>query len=283
MNRRSVLIIAAIAIVAVLLAVLGRDRSTSRSPQGAELLPGLTAALNDIEQVEISKAGNETVATLRRGADGWSVDEKDGYPADIAKIRQALVALGKARIVEEKTADPEFYSRLGVEPIDLDTASGVAVAIDPANAKFPVIILGEVSGTSGRFVRRADEAQSFLIDENPDVPRNTAQWLVPDIVDVRGARIEHVTIEHADGERIEISKADPEQANFTVESIPEGRELLYPGVANVIGNALRELKLDDVARDDSEIRARAGAHHQMHPCVASRWRCRNPTHRLVPC
>ena len=124
MNRRSVLIIAAIAIVAVLLAVLGRDRSTSRSPQGAELLPGLTAALNDIEQVEISKAGNETVATLRRGADGWSVDEKDGYPADIAKIRQALVALGKARIVEETLVNNRPVERLVYGPAPADPHPG---------------------------------------------------------------------------------------------------------------------------------------------------------------
>ena len=35
-------------------------------------------------------------------------------------------------------------------------------------------------------------------------------------------------------------------SNFDVADVPKGRELLYPGVANVIGNALRELNLEDV-------------------------------------
>lgn len=251
MSRRSVLVVAVIAVVAVLLAVVGRDRPSSPSTTDAELVPGLMAALNDVEQVTITTAGPETVATLDREADGWAVAEKDDYPADIAKLRQALLALAQARIVEEKTADPKFYSRLGVDSMSSDTAAGVAVAIDPGTGRFPTVILGEASGTSGRFVRRADEARSYLIDKNPDIPQTAAQWVVPDIIDVRGARVERVTIEHADGERVEIWKTDPDQSNFTVESVPEGRELSYPGVANVIGNALRELKLEDVARTDA--------------------------------
>jgi hypothetical protein len=39
--------------------------------------------------------------------------------------------------------------------------------------------------------------------------------------------------------------------NFEVALIPRGRELLYPGVANVIGNSLRELNLEDVEKADS--------------------------------
>jgi hypothetical protein len=67
------------------------------------------------------------------------------------------------------------------------------------------------------------------------------------IVDVRGERVREVTITHADGEVLRLSKASAELANFEVADVPEGRELSYPGVANVVGNALRELNLEDVA------------------------------------
>jgi hypothetical protein len=252
MNRRSLLVVAAIAALAVLLAMVGRRQSAPATDADALLLPGLAESLNDIERVVISKAQEEIVVTLVRGSAGWNVAEKDGYPADVAKIRQALVALGEARIVEEKTADPAFYDRLGVEPVESATASGTAVAIDAATAEFPALILGDEANSTSRYARRADEARSFLLDRNPDVPRSTAQWLITDIVDVRGTRVQSVTITHADGERLAISKDDEAQANFSVADIPEGRELSYPGVANVIGNALRELKLDDVARATEE-------------------------------
>lgn len=248
MNRRSLFVVAAVAVIAILLAIAGRRQSAPEKDTGALLLPGLTESLNDVDRVVISKAPGEIVATLVRGSSGWSVAEKDDYSADVAKVRQALVALGEARIVEEKTADAAFYDRLGVESIDLATASGTAVAIYAATAEFPVLILGDEANSVSRYARHADEARSFLIDRNPDVPRSTAQWLIPDIVDVGGARVQSVTITHADGERLALSKDDEEQANFSVADIPEGGELSYPGVANVIGNALRELKLDDVAR-----------------------------------
>ena len=86
-----------------------------------------------------------------------------------------------------------------------------------------------------------------MIDRNPDVPRAVAQWVDAVIIDVRGERVREVTITHADGEVLRLSKASAELANFEVADVPEGRELSYPGVANVIGNALRELNLEDVA------------------------------------
>ena len=73
-----------------------------------------------------------------------------------------------------------------------------------------------------------------------------AQWLESVIIDIRPERVREVTITHADGEVVRISKASPELANFDVAGVPEGRELSYPGVANVVGNALRELNLEDV-------------------------------------
>ena len=38
----------------------------------------------------------------------------------------------------------------------------------------------------------------------------------------------------------------PLVGSVLVAALPKGRELLYPGVANVIGNSLRELNLEDV-------------------------------------
>jgi hypothetical protein len=251
MNARSLLVVAAVAVVSIVLAIVGQRQSTDETTAGSLLLPGLTESLNDVARVVVTGAGAKTVATLVRTETGWSVAEKDGYPADIAKIRQTLVSLGEARLVEEKTSNPAFHARLGVEAIEAVTAGGVAIAIE-APANFPVLILGDEPNSASRYVRRATEETSFLIDRNPDVPRTAVQWLVPDIMDVRGARLQNVTIAHQDGERLVISKASADESNFAVADVPEGRELLYPGAANVIGNALRELKLDDVAREGTD-------------------------------
>ncbi len=246
MNQRGLLgLVAALVVLAIVAVVVQRSGAPSSS-QGSKLVPDLQTALNDIDKVTIVKAGGAVVATLERRPDSWVVDERSDYPADVGKLRKNLVELAEARILEEKTSNPDNYDRLGVQDIAKDSAKGIAVSFAAPNRQLPTVIIGNAQGSKYRYVRRADEAQSFLIDRDPDLPHNTSQWLSPNIVDVRPDRMQQVTIRHQDGETVTIDKPDRNAMNFEVRNLPAGRELLYPGVANVIGNSLRELHLEDV-------------------------------------
>jgi hypothetical protein len=245
MSKRTVTILGAALVVLLALVIFGQ-RGSAPVSGGSALVPDLAAALGDVERVTVVKANGETVATLEKRPDNWVVADKHGYVANAAKLRQALTAIAEARILEQKTANPELYARLGVEDLTAANAAGVSVALTAAGRELPTIILGNAEGSKYRYARLAGEAQSYLIDRNPDVPRAAAQWLDSLIVDVRGDRVREVTITHGDGEVVRLSKASPELANFEVAGVPAGRELSYPGVANVIGNALRELNLEDV-------------------------------------
>jgi hypothetical protein len=245
MSKRTVAILGAALVVLLALVIFGQ-RGSAPVSSGSAFMPDLKDALGDISRVTVVKANGETVATLEKGTDNWVVADKHGYVANAAKLRQALTALAEAHILEQKTANPELYARLGVEDVTAANAAGVSIALTAPGRELPTIILGNAEGSKFRYARRAGEAQSYLIDRNPDVPRAAAQWLDSLIVDVRGDRIREVTVTHDDGEVLHLSKASPELANFEVAGVPEGRELSYPGVANVVGNALRELNLEDV-------------------------------------
>jgi hypothetical protein len=248
MSRRGVIVLLiALLVLATLVFVGQRARAPAPAASGA-ILPALADALNDIERVTIVKAGGEAAATLERRPDRWIVVERDGYAADTTKLRQNLRALSEAKILEAKTSNPALYAKLGVADVTAADASGVAVSFSAAGKELPTLILGDAEGTKHRYVRRAGEAQSYLIDRDPEFPKTAAQWLDPLILDVRGPRVRQVTIKHPDGDTVMVSKTDTSQANYDVAAIPKGRELLYPGVANVIGNALRELHLEDVQR-----------------------------------
>ena len=247
MSKRILIGLAVAVAVLTLLAIVGQRRDDGApSSQGGVLAPGLDEALNDVERITLTKAAGEVIATLERRPESWVVVEKGGYRADVGKIRQGLVALGEARILEQKTSNPEFYSRLGVEDVADANATGIAIAFTASGRELPTLILGNAEGTKFRYARRAGEAQSYLIDRAPDLPRSAAQWVDADIIDVRGDRVREVTITHPDGEVVTIAKATSDAMNFDVANVPADRELLYPGVANVIGNALRELNLEDV-------------------------------------
>ena len=246
MTNRTVTVLAAALVVLGALALIAQYDPQPPSPGGGLLLPELAGELDQVTQVTVVGAGAEPVATLQRGEDGnWSVAEKDGYPADLEKVHHTLISLAESRIVEPKTANPDFYDRLGVEDVASDDASGVAVTL--AGTASPVdVIVGNTEGASQRYVRIPEQAQSFLIDRDPQVGIETTDWLATEILAIPGPRIARVTVTHPDGEVVSVSKADPDQSNFDVEAMPEGRELQYASIANVMGTVLSNLGLQDV-------------------------------------
>jgi hypothetical protein len=247
MSQRNLLILVAALVLLGLAVVIGqRSRAPATATAGAPFVPGLAAALNDLDRVTLKKANNETVATIERREGAWVVAEKGNYPADVAKLRQQVRALADAKILEQKTATPELYDQLGVGDVAGANAAGIEVSFSAAGKQLPAVILGNEQGTKYRYARRAGEQQSYLLDHDPNFPHSTGQWLAPTIIDVKGDRVQQVTIKHPDGETVTISKAAASAQNYDVANVPKGRELLYPGVANVIGNALRELNLEDV-------------------------------------
>ena len=246
MTNRTVTVLAAALVVLGALALIAQYDPQPPSPGGGLLLPELAGDLDEITQVTVMGAGSEPVATLQRGEDGnWSIAEKAGYPADVEKVHHTLISLAESRIVEPKTANPDFYDRLGVEDIASDDAGGVALTLAGTDSQVNVIV-GNTEGASQRYVRVPEQAQSFLIDRDPEVGSETTDWLAAEILAIPGSRMARVTVTHPDGEVVSVSKADPDQSNFDVEAMPEGRELQYASIANVMGTVLSNLGLQDV-------------------------------------
>jgi hypothetical protein len=173
MSRRTVVVLAAALVVLLALVMFGQRGGTGPAGSGAAFLPDLEAALGDVERVTVAKGNGETVATLEKRPDQWVVTDKHGYAANAAKLRQALTALAEAHVLEQKTANPALYSRLGVEDVTAPDAAGISVALTAAGRELPTVILGNAEGSKYRYARRAGEAQSYLIDRNPDVPRTS--------------------------------------------------------------------------------------------------------------
>jgi hypothetical protein len=247
-NRRTLigLVVALVVLTALAVAV----SLSQRQPTGAGelLLPQLKSQLNDISKIVVLTGGNKTAATLERRQDQWVVAERSGYPADLGRIRTNLIALAEARIVEEKTSSPEFYSKLGVDDIDKETATGVKLDIAVGDQTIGVII-GQtgVAGGDRAYARLAGEAKSWMISGKFNLAREAADWLDRNILNVASSRVQAVTITHPEGSPVRIEKPSREAVNFDVKDVPKGRELSFETVGNAIGGALTDLTLDNVA------------------------------------
>ncbi|MCP4489077.1 MAG: DUF4340 domain-containing protein [Gammaproteobacteria bacterium] len=245
MNSNTLRLISLVVVgLLIALFLIESDDDSQVTDTGALLLPGMRAVANDINDIKIVRSGQEPV-TLVRESGQWRLPSRSDYPADIAVVRAVLLAMANAKAIEAKTANPELHARLGLDQPSLESGGGVQVTATAGNDVFS-LIFGNVAQTSLRYARIADTAESWLIDQNPDLPDSVGAWLIADIIDIDASRIAKVTIRHQDGEVIRINKTSQEASDFEVADLPEGRELSYPSVANGIGGILDDLDLEDV-------------------------------------
>lgn len=247
MNSRTLVTLLVSLAVLVALAVAVSVSQRPAATTGGPFLPELRERLNDVSRIVVRAGGNRTVATLERKEDGWALAERDGFAADLGRIRRNLIALSESRILEEKTSNPELYNRLQVDDIEKENAGGVRLDISAGDNTTSVIIgTAGVGGGERAYARRAGEPTSWLVSGSLDLPRETADWLDRVIVDVAADRVQAVTISHPAGPPVKISRDSAEVADFAVLDLPAGRKLSFPGAGNAIGGALKELMLDSV-------------------------------------
>ncbi|HUD43415.1 MAG TPA: DUF4340 domain-containing protein [Dokdonella sp.] len=259
MNARTLAIVAVVTLAALAAAIgLNHTRKPATELRSEPLVPGLKDEVNAISKLSLIGAGNAPLVVLERKDAGWVVANRDGYPADSGKLREFVLKLADATVLEPKTASQDRYPAIGVEDVAAADAKGVRVEID--GPKTPVrLIVGTFNGAGGggTFVRRADEAQSFLASGTLTPEKNPTEWLSRDLVDVPAAQIAEVTIEKA-GKTLRVFKQDAAEENFRIADLPKGREASSPAAANPLASGLAGLRIDG-ARPASAAAAPASA------------------------
>lgn len=237
---------AAVAITAVVWTLGAQSPQQASLAVDKTLLPGLAQSLDQINAVRVVTAGAATAVELVPTVQGWAVANKHHYPAAISQVRATLQALAGARVVEEKTANPEYYARLGVEDVSQPDAGGVQLELAGLAAPVALVIGNLASSGTGTYVRRSDAAQSLLVDTTLTVDTDPLDWLDRRVLDIPAERIQQVTIRQPDGATLTVRKDTPEAANYTLVDLPAGRE---PGSAlavDQVAGALADVQLDDV-------------------------------------
>ncbi|MEM9384424.1 MAG: DUF4340 domain-containing protein [Pseudomonadota bacterium] len=259
MKTNQLIVMGAIAAAALAGALLlkGHDDAgaggSGASRLDGPLLPALKPAVNNIDSIRLN-AGDQEI-TLDRGETGWSIRERDGYAAQVGRVRELLLTLAEATVLEEKTSDPENYAALG-----LASPTTVTITSDAFDEAQEVSIGNGARRGSATYVRRGNEAPTWLVSGSISAQADTLSWIDPIILDVPGERIQSATITHADGEVVRIEKASPQEIGYDVLDVPEGKELRYDAIANPIGSTLATLRLEEVSSaaegsplDDSEL------------------------------
>lgn len=249
MNQKTLIGLAVAALVAIVIAFAVDRSNRPRSENGGEapaayVVPALRDHVNDVDKIVITGADSKPVVTLTRGANGWSIAEKNGFPADTGKLRELLLKLADAQILEQKTSNKDKYASLGVEDVSAKDAKGVEVEL--GGLQKPVkLFIGNSNQHGGTFVRRDGEAESWLASGSLVVDKKTENWLRKDLADIAATRISSVDITRPDGKIVRLAKTAEGDANFKLADIPKGREAGSDYAINGPASTLGGLKFED--------------------------------------
>lgn len=253
MNHINTKVLGGLAVAAVVAIGAATLVSTSRQPvsenpdEAAYALPELNGHVNDVKTVAIVAADNKPVVTLENGEQGWTVREKEDYPADTGKLRGLLLSLTNARLLQEKTAHAERYKDLGVEDVNSKDAKGVLVRLEGLADSSQLIIGNTSSHGGGTFVRRPEDSQSWLAQGQIRIDRDPVQWLDTTLVDIASERIAEITLTKAPAKTLRLFRQEPGKVGFQVADLPAGREPAAPESIGGLASTLSGLKLEDVA------------------------------------
>ncbi|MBF2761524.1 MAG: DUF4340 domain-containing protein [Ectothiorhodospiraceae bacterium AqS1] len=240
-------------VVATVGAVYLSDRA-SEEPVAAKdgtVFPDLLDRINDVARIRIDGAGEPF--RIARTDDAWVVEEKDGYPASRDRVHRLLLGGASFEYLEPKTSRPDYYPELGVEDPEEEGADSLRIRLEDASGEeLARWVLGNRRSSGANrdrpevYVRIADDPQVWLVEGSVPTGRSAVDWMERDIASISVERTRKVMVEHDDGDVIEVSKDERADSEFTLQDIPEGREVDAAYRIGDIGGFIQDLRLDDV-------------------------------------
>ena len=257
--------LAVIAAILIAVTVFVSQRKDAASPQtGQPVFPGLKATINDVSEMSIvTQSGT---ITIHRAEDSWRVKEKHEYPADLGKVREALIGLAELKILEPKTRKPELYEKLGVQDVEAEGSLSTSVTLkDAAGNTLAAVIIGNDRPAGGdgdqkeMFIRKPENPQTWLAMGTLSIEKNPGEWLDKELVRIETNRVRRLRVIHPDDTRLVLEKAKPADLDYHMVDLPEGLELQSQFTVNNVVSTVASLSMDDVnPRERNPVRPATG-------------------------
>ncbi|MGQ0544988.1 MAG: DUF4340 domain-containing protein [Betaproteobacteria bacterium] len=250
------------AILVLLLAVLGGgallyyQEERGRRPQnidtlGRPLFKELRVA--DVAAIRIVEPKGEL--TVQRRDEGWSIAERGGFPADLARVREFVLKLAALKVGQSEPIGEKDRARLNLD------ASGTRVELGNAEGKpLAQLTVGkrywkrepdnpERTPADGRFVGLpAEPGQAYLVsDALTQASTRSADWI--DRSSFKVEKVKALAVRYPDGSGYRIERAG-DNADWRMDGLPPGTKV-DTGRANAASYSLSLLELADVAPKDA--------------------------------
>ena len=206
-------------------------------------------------------AGVQRLTIARASQGGFTIAEYDDYPANAGALTRMLAALQRLAPVARKTARPDWHGRLGlVAPDELGQAIQLEIW-DGDGRELAGLLIGKKQESEGVralegaraetlteesfYVRRLNEAQSFLVRSAWRVPRAPEDWLSQTLPWFSRAEVQRISLRRAGGAEQVFARTAPD---LPFAAAAGAAETLSLAEAETLLAALRRLQVRRVAR-----------------------------------
>jgi hypothetical protein len=250
-------------ILVVLLALVGggallyQQQERTRRPEAADTLGRhLFADLKVAEIAAIRIVEPERTLTVRQKDEGWTIAERNDFPADAAKVREFVLQAYGLKVGQSEPIGETDRARLNLDQsgtlVEFANAEGKALGQlivgrkyfrrdvdDPAKAR-----------ADGRFVALPSEPQRVYLvaDGLPQATAQTAEWI--DRTSFQVEKVRTLEVRYPDGGGWRILR-DDDNADWRMVGARSG-EKVDVARANSASYSLSLLELADVAPPDAK-------------------------------
>jgi len=225
------------------------DTQQANQQAGQLFMPGLDAG--DLSRITISRNGADPLLKLQRDGEYWELTTAQTVtaltvPASMPLINSLLLGLESARVLEQKTAEEDWFKHLGVNDIQEAGARGTLVVLVTGDKIWQLIVGDKSSTQQGQYWREVDGMKHAVmrVDQVLDLPRDTVAWMDREIIDLPDNGVASISINSANGRSFLLQRDSHEQdlalASVTVDSgeLPNSVKQLVFGLSRLNFDAI---------------------------------------------
>lgn len=256
MTYRTVLILLVVAVFSVGAAIYGigsRTNVQTTDFNGERLFPDLLEQAKTVTEVHVTQAGETMIFELKD--DQWTLRNSGNYPVHANLVNKVILSIARMELLEAKTALERRHAILDLgDPMKPGTNSQYVILKNAAGDVLSDIVVGNANfflpetTTGGMYVRRLDEAQTYLVRGLVDIGQLPRNWLMRDIVDIPTEDVARVDVTHPDGEKLYVIPNEAVSGGYEFANLPDGMKLTSAFAPRNIAALVNGFVLNDVRR-----------------------------------
>jgi hypothetical protein len=251
-RRRRLAILAGLAIVLILFAAFALWHQTellAPKYQATALFPDLPHQAKSVAHIHVVAKDKSFDVTFKPNK-GWVISSRNDIPASFAEVNRTVVGIASIETLEPKTARADWLHYLDLDAPPKGNGVLISLSDTKGDTLASIIIgksqeIGDSSGASGVFVRKADSTQSWLARSVYQPKNDVSDWYDKSLLGIDRSRIAETDVTPIGAPAYTVKRDKPKDAAFKLTDIPAGRELSYPGATEAPASAIVGLSFDD--------------------------------------